>query len=69
VQKIVLKIGLHVCARAIIKIERAQISIILLDSYVCRRLLVLKGIVLRDWGSLQMVLLDKYRALDRTAWG
>jgi hypothetical protein len=28
-----------------------------------------KGIVSRDWGSLQMVLLYRYRFLDITAWG
>jgi hypothetical protein len=30
---------------------------------------ILKGIVSRDWGRLQMVLLDRYRELDITAWG
>jgi hypothetical protein len=31
--------------------------------------MLFKGIVSRDWGRLQMVLLDRYRALDKTQWG
>jgi hypothetical protein len=29
----------------------------------------LKGIFSQDWGRLQMVLLERYRVLDITAWG
>jgi hypothetical protein len=29
----------------------------------------IKGVVSRDWGRLHMVLLDRYRVLDITAWG
>jgi hypothetical protein len=30
---------------------------------------VVKGIVSRDWGRQQMVLLDGHRVLDITTWG